>query len=93
LLVKPYLDKQPHGVFATGAPARPNPIGLSIVRLVKVEKTRLHIRDVDMSDGTPVLDIKPYVPAFDFAEAESIGWLRDHIAELDMTKDDGRFYD
>ena len=63
------------------------------MRLVKVEGARLHIRDVDMLDGAPVLDIKPYVPAFDFAEAESIGWLRDHIAEADMTKDDDRFYD
>jgi len=91
LLVKPYLDDQSRGVFATRAPARPNPIGVSIVRLVRVEGTRLHIRDVDVLDGTPVLDIKPYVPEFDIAESEKIGWLKGNVAKLDEAKADGRF--
>jgi tRNA-Thr(GGU) m(6)t(6)A37 methyltransferase TsaA len=75
LKVKPFLDEKLRGVFATRAPARPNPVGLSIVRLVKVEGEKLYIRNVDIVDGTPLLDIKPYVPEFDSQEAEKIGWL------------------
>ncbi|MDP2845307.1 MAG: SAM-dependent methyltransferase, partial [Candidatus Methanoperedens sp.] len=67
LKVKPYLDDQLHGIFATRAPARPNPIGMSIVRLVRVEGKKLYIRDVDIVDGTPLLDIKPY-PVFDISD-------------------------
>ena len=59
LEVTPFMDTQPHGVFATRSPRRPNPIGLSIVRLVRVEGATLHIAEVDLVDGTPVLDIKP----------------------------------
>jgi tRNA-Thr(GGU) m(6)t(6)A37 methyltransferase TsaA len=92
LKVKPYLDEQLRGVFATRAPARPNPIGMSIVRLVKVEGEKLYIRDVDILDGTPLLDIKPYVPEFDSRNADKIGWLSDKIDELPETRDDGRFY-
>jgi tRNA-Thr(GGU) m(6)t(6)A37 methyltransferase TsaA len=86
LKVKPYLDKQLRGVFATRAPARPNPIGMSIVRLIKVEGEKLSIRDVDILDGTPVLDIKPYVPAFDFRNTDKIGWLSGKIDELPEAK-------
>jgi tRNA-Thr(GGU) m(6)t(6)A37 methyltransferase TsaA len=64
-----------HGVFATRAPYRPNPIGLSLVRLVRVEGATLHIEDLDLLDGTPVLDIKPYVPKLDNRETERIGWF------------------
>jgi len=91
LEVKPYLDDRIRGVFATRAPARPNPIGISIVRLVRVEGHRLSIRDVDIVDGTPLLDIKPYVPDFDSPEAERIGWLEKNLNELPKTRDDGRF--
>jgi tRNA (adenine37-N6)-methyltransferase len=74
LVVTPYLDKRPHGVFATRAPARPNPIGMSAVNLVGIRGNHLRIRDVDILDGTPLLDIKPYIPQFDsFAVARS-GW-------------------
>src|SRR5262245_48057306 len=65
LRVKPFLDDTEHGVFATRAPVRPNRIGLSVVRLLRVEGNVLHIGNVDMVSGTPVIDIKPYVPAFD----------------------------
>jgi tRNA-Thr(GGU) m(6)t(6)A37 methyltransferase TsaA len=75
LIVTPYLDDQPHGVFATRAPARPNPIGMSAVRLLRVEGCTLHVADVDILDGTPLLDIKPYVPRFDHLPAERTGWL------------------
>ncbi len=91
LLVKPYMDDEYHGVFATRAPSRPNPIGLSIVRLVRVEGNILHVRDVDIVDGTPLLDIKPYVPDFDVREVERIGWLENNIHKLSKARDDGRF--
>ena len=91
LRVKPYLDDQLHGVFATRAPARPNPIGLSVVRLIGVEGAKLHIRDVDIIDGTPLLDIKPYVPEFGIRETVKIGWLEGQVDELHKAKDDGRF--
>ena len=91
LRVKPYMDDELRGVFATRAPSRPNPIGISVVRLVKVEGNILHIQDVDAVDGTPLLDIKPYVPEFDTREAYKIGWLEKRVHRLRETKDDGRF--
>ena len=91
LLVKPYLDENLRGVFATRASSRPNPIGLSIVRLTKVEDNILHIQDVDIIDNTPVLDIKPYVPRFDQRETTKIGWLKNKINKMTSTSDDGRF--
>jgi len=91
LEVRPYLDTATHGVFSTRIPGRPNPIGLSVVRLVKVENCTLHIQDVDIIDGTPLLDIKPYVPAFDLRETEQIGWLSGKSRNVRHTKSDGRF--
>ncbi len=91
LKVRPFLDDQPRGVFVTRAPARPNPIGISIVRLVRVEGGKLYIRDVDIVDGTPLLDIKPYVPEFDIREPVKIGWLEKHVEKLRETTDNGRF--
>jgi tRNA-Thr(GGU) m(6)t(6)A37 methyltransferase TsaA len=90
-MVKPYLDDHLHGVFATRAPVRPNLIGISIVRLVTVEENKLHIKDVDVVDGTPLLDIKPYVPEFDARETDRIGWLQNRINRLSETKSDDRF--
>jgi tRNA-Thr(GGU) m(6)t(6)A37 methyltransferase TsaA len=80
LTVKPYLEDVPHGVFATRAPCRPNPIGLSLVRLVRRAGCTLHLEDVDILDGTPLLDIKPYVGRFDTRAGASSGWL-DQIDE------------
>ena len=74
LLVTPLLDDKPHGVFATRFYRRPNPIGLSIVRLVQTAGLRLQIQGADMLDGTPLLDIKPYVPEFDVRSADKLGW-------------------
>ena len=84
--VKPYLDDQLRGVFATRAPARPNQIGISVVRLVKVEKEKLHIRGVDIIDGTPLLDIKPYVPEFNMRETTKIGWLESKVNKFPKAK-------
>jgi tRNA-Thr(GGU) m(6)t(6)A37 methyltransferase TsaA len=89
--VKPYMDDHEHGIFAQRAPSRPNPIGLSIVRLEKIENNILFIKDVDLLDGTPLLDIKPYVPEFDIREVTHTGWLEKNVQKLDKTKDDERF--
>ncbi|MBN1280494.1 MAG: tRNA (N6-threonylcarbamoyladenosine(37)-N6)-methyltransferase TrmO [Candidatus Thermoplasmatota archaeon] len=78
----PYLDDTPHGVFAIRSPRRPNPIGLSVVRLVSVDDNILHVQDLDIIDGTPLLDIKPFVPAFDAADEIRIGWLEGRIKHL-----------
>jgi tRNA-Thr(GGU) m(6)t(6)A37 methyltransferase TsaA len=91
LMVKPFLDDKLRGVFATRAPARPNRIGFSVVRLERIEGNVVHIRDLDVVEGTPVLDIKPYIPAFDCVKAEKIGWFTDKIDKLDAALDDGRF--
>ena len=72
-------------------PSRPNPIGISVVRLVRIEGRTLHIQDIDIVDGTPLLDIKPYVPEFDIREVEKIGWLEKRVDKLPTAKDDGRF--
>ena len=74
LEVVPFLDDRPHGVFATRSPRRPNPIGLSIVRLVDITGCTLHVEDVDMVDGTPLLDIKPYFASTDAVPDASVGW-------------------
>ena len=80
LLVKPFLEDVERGVFATRAPCRPNPIGLSLVKLVRCEANVLHIEDVDILDGTPLLDIKPYVTRFDRREDVRCGW-QDQVDE------------
>ena len=91
LVVTPYLDSQPRGVFATRAPKRPNPIGLSVVKLSGLEKNIIHIENVDVLDGTPLLDIKPYVPEFDHHPADRIGWLKQVKEHIRNQKSDERF--
>ncbi|HEX4325435.1 MAG TPA: tRNA (N6-threonylcarbamoyladenosine(37)-N6)-methyltransferase TrmO [Burkholderiales bacterium] len=91
LTVVPFLDPRPHGVFATRAPARPNPIGLSVVRLLEVQGNLLRIEGVDVLEGAPLIDIKPYVPAFDVHPADQIGWLADNAKNAASTVADGRF--
>lgn len=91
LHVRPFMDDELHGVFAVRAPARPNSIGLSTVRLDRIEGNMLYVRDLDIVDGTPLLDIKPYVPKFDHREVTRTGWLEKNVKKLDDVKDDGRF--
>jgi len=91
LVVKPFLDDKSHGVFATRAPRRPNAIGISIVRLVKVEGRVIHVEGVDIVDGTPLLDLKPYVPEFDVRNAERIGWLSNARRRVRDVRADERF--
>jgi tRNA (adenine37-N6)-methyltransferase len=85
--VVPYRDDVPRGLFATRSPARPNPIGMSVVRLVSVDGPVLHVLDVDMLDGTPLLDIKPYVPRFDAHPVSRAGWL-DTTTSTEQAADD-----
>lgn len=91
LTVRPFLDQNPHGLFATRAPARPNPIGLSVVRLAGIEGAMLSIDHVDILDGTPLLDIKPYVPEFDAWDASRTGWLNGSTSGAGEVKADDRF--
>ena len=91
LLVTPFLDGTPHGVFATRAPKRPNPIGLSVVKLIGIDAATLEIENIDILDGTPLLDIKPYVPAFDEHPAERVGWLQSSQSGARSKRSDARF--
>jgi len=75
MAVRPFRDTAERGLFATRAPCRPNPIGISSVRLLAVEGRILRVSEMDILDGTPLLDLKPYVPEFDHYEVRRIGWL------------------
>ncbi len=89
LQVVPFLDTELRGLFATRAPKRPNPIGLSVVRLISVDDNTLTVEDVDFLDGTPVLDIKPFVGEFDNRGETRFGWLE--VARQKREVADGRF--
>lgn len=91
LTVFPFMDSVPRGVFATRAPSRPNPIGLSVVRLVSREGNMLTIQEVDILDGTPLLDIKPYIEDADVRQDTRKGWLESKIKGMHSTRDDARF--
>lgn len=91
LEVRPFLDNNTHGVFSTRAPKRPNSIGISLVKLIRIDGCILHIEDVDIVDGTPILDIKPYVPEFDVRKVERIGWLSKIINKSHEARSDERF--
>jgi tRNA (adenine37-N6)-methyltransferase len=91
LTVTPFLDVRSHGIFATRSPARPNPIGMSTVRVVAVGETSIDIEDVDLLDGTPLLDMKPYVPALDDRPGARIGWYEGRLEGLSEARSDDRF--
>lgn len=91
LIVTPFMDTVNRGVFATRAPARPNGIGFSVVQLHRVEKNILHIGDIDIVNNTPLLDIKPCIPQFDFSKVTKTGWFEKSVHNLSGKKDDGRF--
>lgn len=91
LLVTPFLDKEPRGIFSTRAPSRPNPIGLSLVKIVRIENNLIYVDQVDILDGTPLLDIKPYVPDFESVQNVRIGWLEQAKGQISTGKSDSRF--
>ena len=91
LRVVPFLDTVERGVFATRSPRRPNHIGLSIVELLKVEGRELFIKGVDILDQTPLLDIKPYIEAFDAVDNSTSGWMKNRASEVAQKRSDDRF--
>jgi len=91
LQVSPFLEDEIHGLFAVRAPKRPNPIGLSVVKLQKCEGNILYIDNPDMLDGTPLLDIKPYIPDFDAYPDAVSGWQEKHRGKVRKHKSDNRF--
>ena len=93
LSVVPFMDTVERGVYATRSPLRPNHIGLSVVELVRVEGNSVFIRGVDVLDGTPVLDIKPYIARFDEVENSRSGWMQGGKQEVADQRSDGRFVD
>lgn len=92
LLTKPFLEDKEHGVFATRAPKRPNPIGISVVKLEKSEENKLYIKEVDIIDGTPLLDIKPYISKFDARDNTKMGWVKNKLNNKNNHHSDDRFY-
>jgi tRNA-Thr(GGU) m(6)t(6)A37 methyltransferase TsaA len=91
LNVQPFMDDNMRGVFATRAPQRPNAIGISVVKLVQVRGCKISVEDIDVADGTPLLDIKPYVPEFDVRAVERIGWLQNKVGKVHEVSADERF--
>mgnify|MGYP006294056691 CR=1 FL=1 len=91
LTVTPFLDNNPHGVFSTRAPRRPNPVGLSVVRLLSRRENILYIEGVDVLDGTPLLDVKPYAPEFDAPESVRTGWMEKAGRKVEEQRADDRF--
>ena len=89
--VRPFLDDKTRGLFATRSPARPNPVGISIVRLVEIKGSTLYIEDIDIIDNTPLLDIKPYVPDFDWRAEARVGWLTGKSSNVHRKRADRRF--
>lgn len=93
LEVKPFMDNNTHGVFATRSPKRPNRIGSSVVKLDKIEENTIYISNIDVLDGTPLLDIKPYVPQLyeDTIDKLKIGWFESNHKKAKSQKSDDRF--
>jgi len=91
LKVIPFLDDQLRGLFSTRAPKRPNPIGISVVRLLKIKANIITIEDLDILDGTPLLDIKPFIPHMYNLDECKTGWLEKYKDEIKSKKSDNRF--
>ncbi len=91
LTVTPFMDTSPRGVFATRSPLRPNHIGISIVRLIGVEKNILTVQGIDILNGSPLLDIKPYIAAFDAVQESQSGWMKGSEEDVARKRSDRRF--
>ncbi len=93
LKVTPFMDTSQRGVFSTRSPLRPNHIGLSLVRLKKIKNNIITVQGIDVLDGTPLLDIKPYIAAFDEVQKSSSGWMQSSKEEVILKRSDRRFAD
>jgi tRNA-Thr(GGU) m(6)t(6)A37 methyltransferase TsaA len=91
LTVTPFMDTSPRGVFSTRSPLRPNHIGISIVRLIGVEKNIITVQGIDVLNGSPLLDIKPYIAAFDSVQQSRSGWMKGSEEEVARKRSDQRF--
>jgi len=91
LLVTPFMDDQPRGVFSTRSPLRPNHIGLSIVKIKNIKDNKITVDGIDVLDGTPLLDIKPYIDKFDAIKESTSGWLQASEDEIIRKRSDKRF--
>ncbi|MBI9033376.1 MAG: tRNA (N6-threonylcarbamoyladenosine(37)-N6)-methyltransferase TrmO [Bacteroidales bacterium] len=91
LKLKPFMDHNEHGIFATRAPHRPNSIGLSVVKIESIEENMITFDGADMLNNTPLLDIKPYIPAFDSPDNCKTGWYPDQGNQAEITISDDRF--
>lgn len=91
LTVVPFMDTEERGVFSTRSPLRPNHIGLSIVELLSVKENRVEVRGIDVIDNTPLLDIKPFIQAFDSVKNSKSGWMTASEGEVSHKRSDSRF--
>jgi len=91
LSVEPFLDDEQRGVFSTRAPQRPNPIGLSVVSVESIEGRELTVGGIDVVDGTPLLDVKPFVPEFDVPSETETGWMDASESTIRSEQADERF--
>ena len=91
LSATPFMDSKPHGIFSIRGPARPNPIGLSVLEVECINGCEIKVKNIDILDNTPVLDIKPYVPHFDSIDDAKIGWMEGKVSTAKDKRDDGRF--
>lgn len=92
LEVVPFMDTEKRGIFSCKAPKRPNAIGISTVKLIDIDNNIIHIEQVDMLDGTPLIDIKPFYPRYDNRENVKIGWLeKNKDLPLEQLRSDERF--
>jgi tRNA-Thr(GGU) m(6)t(6)A37 methyltransferase TsaA len=91
LTVTPFMDTTPRGVFATRSPLRPNHLGISIVKLIGVEKNIVTVQGIDILNGSPLIDIKPYIAAFDAVQQSQSGWMKGSEDEVAEKRSDLRF--
>lgn len=91
LLVTPFMDTEIRGVFATRSPLRPSHIGMSVTQIVSVKDNIVTLKGIDVLDGTPLLDIKPYIPQFDAVSNVKTGWMNKNKTEVSNTISDSRF--
>jgi len=91
LNIVPFMDDKPHGVFSTRAPKRPNTIGFSVVKLIKVDENLIYIENIDVLDETPLIDIKPLIPDVDYADVTKLGWLEGKSDKMGDKTADKRF--